>query len=156
MSDSEVRPHADVLLLYILDRQDAGLCQLGICTTLGDRDAAWAAAQVLEQSTGKRWIHTDSALAEVYGVRRVWLFDEGFGESHPTFRHETSGTHMHMKNLELVLSASEAWRTDVGFGLRVYDGTCHDIMNSKNRVHQDALDRSSLPQVYSTELLSFP
>ena len=114
LSEFEIRPHADVLLLYILDRQDAGLCQLGICTTLGDRDTAWATVQVLEQSTGKRWKHSGSALAEVSGVRRVWLFDESFGESHPTFCHETSGTHMHMKNLDLALSASETWHADIG------------------------------------------
>ena len=131
LSEFEIRPYADVLLLYILDRQDAGLCQLGICTTLGDRDAAWATVQVLERSTGKRWKHSGSALAEVSGVRRVWRFDESFGESHPTFCHETSGTHMHMKNLDLALSASEAWR-DIGLaeltsGFRV----CYDIANNK-------------------------
>ena len=46
-------------------------------------------------------------MLEVGGDGQLWLFDENFGEHHPTFCHDRSGTHMHMKNLELALSASQ-------------------------------------------------
>ena len=53
-----------------------------------------------------RFSFQDKVLVERGGHRRIWLFDESFGEPNPAYQH-SSKTHMHMKNLELALSASE-------------------------------------------------
>ena len=68
-----------------------------------------AALEFLEVATGTQWepAATPTILTQTGGLGRVWLFDENCGEPHPTFCHDRSGTHMHMKNLELVLSVSE-------------------------------------------------
>ena len=49
----------------------------------------------------------DKEMVEQGGHRRIWLFDENFGEPNPAYQHHSSNTHMHIKNLELALSESE-------------------------------------------------
>ncbi|CAE7870865.1 hypothetical protein AK812_SmicGene31076 [Symbiodinium microadriaticum] len=103
----KIRPKAAALVAFLLGQQDLGRCQLGFYTTLSGENAGLVARRLLATAApSSRFSFQDKVLVERGGHRRIWLFDESFGEPNPAYQH-SSKTHMHMKNLELALSASE-------------------------------------------------
>ncbi|CAE7355058.1 Dml [Symbiodinium natans] len=105
------RPLAAEFLRFLLRQQDAGRCQLGFCTSFSGSDSFRVVKELLEKATGCSWLQRQRAhgfvLKESRTGRRLWVFDESFGEKRPSCRHDGSQVHMHMKNLASVLSASE-------------------------------------------------
>ncbi|CAE7743954.1 unnamed protein product [Symbiodinium necroappetens] len=103
-----LRPGAAKLFVYLLDQQEAGLCRIGLCSTLSTDNADRAALKFLDGATSGTWLKEGRAVLKDTGSERsVWLFDESFGEKNPEAVHDRSKTNMLMKNLEIVLSEAE-------------------------------------------------
>ncbi|CAE7235555.1 unnamed protein product [Symbiodinium microadriaticum] len=103
-----LRPYAAKLFVYLLDQQEAGLCRIGLCSTLSTDNADRAALKFLDGATSGTWAKQGRAVLKDTGSERsVWLFDESFGEKNPEAVHDRSKTNMLMKNLEIVLSEAE-------------------------------------------------
>ena len=103
-----LRPDAAELFVYLLDQQEAGLCRIGLCSTLSTHNADRAALKFVDEATSGTWVKEGRAVLKDAGSQRsVWLFDESYGEKNPEAEHDRSKTNMHMKNLDLVLSEAE-------------------------------------------------
>ena len=105
----EFRPHAGKLISFLLEQP---MLQLAFCSALTAQNASMVTTKLLESTTKSRWesklpyhpiLHPE--LQEETGLT-VWLFDESLCEAHPTDVGK-SGTPLHLRNLDLILSAAE-------------------------------------------------
>lgn len=101
----EFRPHACKLISVLLEQPTV---QLGFCSPLTAENASIVTTKLLESTTKTRWKSKLPNLPEVQEENglTVWLFDESLCEAHPTDVGR-SGTPLHLRNLDLILSAAE-------------------------------------------------